>query len=99
MTETAPDQRTGRALAKIDRQKKWCWAGIIGAFAYEAGVNPFVPFGPLVLRTTPGWNLYLGDVPTLAFAAVGLLSLALLLRANRQARELRASLPADPRGG
>lgn len=57
---------------------------MIGAFVYEAAINPFVPFGPLLVRTVPGWNIYLGDVPTFVFAAVGLVSLFFFLQADRR---------------
>jgi len=61
---------------------------MIGSFAYEVGINPFVPFGPLLVKTAPGWNIYLGDVPTLVFAALGVFSLALFLRVERQLSEV-----------
>jgi hypothetical protein len=64
---------------------------VFGSFVYEAAINPFVPFGPLLVKTAPGWNIYLGDVPTLAFAALGVFAVALLLqtyqRINRLAKQ------------
>ena len=87
-------------ISALNRKRNWCWAGMIGSFVYEAGVNPWVPFGPLLLRTVPGWNIYLGDAPTIVAAAAGVVSVIQYFRlTNRVNRILKSVGRIEPQIG
>jgi hypothetical protein len=97
MSATDPaSEELKTSIAKLQRQNIYYIIGLFACFIYALAVNPFVPYGPLLV---PALQIYLGDLPVIGTFPLILFFLVQSSRTTSRQRKLQGRLRMLEAGG
>jgi hypothetical protein len=97
MSATNPaSEELKTSIAKLKRENIYYIIGLFACFIYALAVNPFIPYGPLLV---PALQIYLGDLPVIGTFPLILFFLVQSSRTTSRQRKLQDRLRALEVGG